>query len=442
MKKILILAYDFPPYVSVGGLRPYSWYKYLHLFDIHPIVITRQWSNKFGNHLDYISPGYSDSIDEEINPEGTVLKTPFNPTLSNKIALRYGENKFRLFRKVITAYYELLQFVLPVGGKQGIYDGADEFLKHNKVDCIIATGGPFILFKYASKLSTKYSIPWIADYRDPWIQDNSLKEKFYKPYFSRIERSILKNVSKIITVQTFFQKQIESNITGKEFEIVYNGYDPEILKLTDKVKQDSETLSIAFAGTIKDWDPVESFLNICNELVTENKEFKVNLYFYGINKEKEIKEFLAKKYPLLQSTTYFSPRLENLELSKSISRQNVFLLFNYFSIIGTKIYDYLALKRKIILCYDNDQEHGRLKLSGYVDNIETETSRAQAELISATNSGIVVKDANHLKEVLLDLHDEFKKKGFIDCLSDDIKEYSRVRQAERLAEIVKELTKS
>ncbi|MDA3780596.1 MAG: hypothetical protein PF487_10325 [Bacteroidales bacterium] len=29
MKKVLILAYDFPPYVSVGGLRPYSWYKYI-----------------------------------------------------------------------------------------------------------------------------------------------------------------------------------------------------------------------------------------------------------------------------------------------------------------------------------------------------------------------------------------------------------------------------
>jgi hypothetical protein len=25
MKKLLILAYDFPPYVSVGGMRPYNW---------------------------------------------------------------------------------------------------------------------------------------------------------------------------------------------------------------------------------------------------------------------------------------------------------------------------------------------------------------------------------------------------------------------------------
>jgi glycosyltransferase involved in cell wall biosynthesis len=56
MKKVLILAYDFPPYVSVGGLRPYSWYKYFHEFGLYPIVVTRQWGNKYGNHLDYIAP--------------------------------------------------------------------------------------------------------------------------------------------------------------------------------------------------------------------------------------------------------------------------------------------------------------------------------------------------------------------------------------------------
>ena len=65
MKKILILAYDFPPYVSVGGLRPYSWFLYLKEFGVEPIVITRQWSNFYGSHLDYIAPGVSDQVIEE-----------------------------------------------------------------------------------------------------------------------------------------------------------------------------------------------------------------------------------------------------------------------------------------------------------------------------------------------------------------------------------------
>ena len=39
MIKVLILAYDFPPYVSVRGLRPFSWHKYFREFGIDDIRI-------------------------------------------------------------------------------------------------------------------------------------------------------------------------------------------------------------------------------------------------------------------------------------------------------------------------------------------------------------------------------------------------------------------
>ncbi len=41
MKKVLIIAYDFPPLNSVGAKRPYSWYKYFKKYNVYPIVITR-----------------------------------------------------------------------------------------------------------------------------------------------------------------------------------------------------------------------------------------------------------------------------------------------------------------------------------------------------------------------------------------------------------------
>ena len=62
-KRVLILAYDFPPYVSVGGLRPYAWYKYLRECGVYPVVITRQWANRYGNALDYIAAGESDEVE-------------------------------------------------------------------------------------------------------------------------------------------------------------------------------------------------------------------------------------------------------------------------------------------------------------------------------------------------------------------------------------------
>ena len=112
MKKILILAYDFPPYVSVGGLRPYSWYKYLHEYGVHPVVITRQWSNKYGNYMDYIAPGESDNTIVELLNESTLIKTPYRPNLANKLMIKYGESKFKFIRKLISGFYEISQFIL------------------------------------------------------------------------------------------------------------------------------------------------------------------------------------------------------------------------------------------------------------------------------------------------------------------------------------------
>lgn len=440
MIRLLILAYDFPPYVSVGGLRPYSWFKYCHQFGIYPIVVTRQWANKAGNTLDYIMPGYSDTIDENKTVYGTTIRTPFKPNLANKILLKYGENKYRIIRKLVSIYYEFFQFLFPIGSKQKIFEAADDFLKQNKVDCIIATGDPFILFKYASKLSDKYSIPWIADYRDPWIQDLKVKNKIYRSYFIYFEKKILKNVSKITTVSKFIQKQIEENVNNKQFEILLNGFDPEILTVTDKIVQTEGTLSIGFTGTIEAWDPVESFLSICNELINNRSDFKVELHCYGVNQIRIIKELVGKKYKKMENFIFFYPKMNNLKFAESIANHNVFLLFNSYSILGTKIFDFLAIKRKIILCFENDKEALKLKNQYFhLKEVETESNRLQADMIEKTNSGIVVKDSRHLKAVLLELNKELKENGFIACPSVGIEKYSRITQVERLAEIIKEV---
>jgi len=441
MTKLLILAYDFPPYVSVGGLRPFSWYKYLYLFGVHPIVVTRQWNNEFGNHLDYIAPGYSDSNDVQETNEGAIIKAPFAPNLANQILLKHGERKYRIPRKFISLFYLFAQYFLPVGNFHQIYRSADEYLKKNKVDCIIATGDPFILFKYSSKLSRKYSVPWIADYRDSWVQDKTFDNKLYKIWSAYFEKRFLKNASKITTVSTFIQKQIEQNITGKDFEIVLNGFDPEILKVVEKIEQNKNVLSIALTGTIYEWHPLESFLNVCSELLNENADFDLKLNFFGINKEIEIKNLIEEKFKSLASRAEFFPRMENLKLAEKLAEQNVFLLFNDYSILGTKIFDYLAVKRKIILCYESDAESAGLKDKYFcLQETETESKRLQAEMITATNSGIVVKDFRHLKTILPELNKELKENGFVNCSSIGIEKYSRIEQVERLAKIVKDVS--
>ena len=219
MKKALILAYDFPPYVSVGGLRPYSWFKYLYRFGVRPIVVTRQWSNTHGNELDYVSAGDSDETVSEETENGLILKTPYLPNLSNRLLLKSGPERNVLIRKAVTAFYEVFQYVLWVGPKSGLFHEADSYLQKNEVDVIIATAEPYVLFRYASELSKRHGVPWIADYRDPWVQGRQASNVLSRWWYGYQERKALRNASSVVTVSKFCENKISQNVKDKSFSI-------------------------------------------------------------------------------------------------------------------------------------------------------------------------------------------------------------------------------
>jgi len=440
MKKLLILAYDFPPYVSVGGLRPWSWYKYLKNYGIHPVVVTRQWGNRYGNHLDYVAPGSSGKVEIEETGYGTIIRTPYKSNLANRLMLKYGENRFVLFRRVVSAWYEFMQFISLIGPKVQLYFAARDYLRTNKVAAIIATGDPFILFRYGSKLSLEFNIPWIADYRDPWVHDLSHRNAFKTFWNAFFERRYVNSASSIVTVSHLCMKLIESNIKGKTFHILPNGFDDEAVDICNETAREKEYLTIAFAGTIYNWHPWEKFLLKLGEFLADNPDAKIRVSFYGINNGKNVISFIKEVVPNICGNVFISNKLPNKDLLVQMAGANVLLLFNDYSIMGTKIYDYLAIGRCILFCFNNDKDVLLLKEKHYhIEEIPGISSNLQKELIEKTRSGIIVEDSGHLSKVLADLWDEFKTKGYIACNPIGVEQYARSRQVEKLAEIVKGL---
>lgn len=441
MTKVLILAYDFPPYVSVGGLRPYSWYKYLKKSGLYPVVITRQWANKYGNHLDYIAPGESNETIIEETPYGTIIRAPFKPNLSNRLLLQYGENKFRIIRKIITAYYEFMQFLFFVGPKASLYREAKKYLKTSSTDFIVTTGEPFVLFKYASSLSKKHNIPWIADYRDLWSQNkNRSTNKASRAINCFFEKKYLGNASAITTVSALLKEKIHQLKKDLTISVIPNGYDSELLVNLSDTGFENKKLNISFAGTIYNWHPWQSFLKIINELY-KNGEIEIALHFYGINKEQELKEFCLQNTREVLNEISFNPKLPNEKLVHELSKTDLLLLFNDYSIMGTKIYDYLAVKRHILFCYAHEPNALVLKNRYFLfGNDIRQNQNMQADLIKETNSGVIVRNESHLEEILKTYYVEFKKTGKIACESHDCERYSRKNQVKLLAELINKLT--
>ena len=442
MKRLLILAYDFPPYVSVGGLRPYAWYRYLKEYGVEPIVVTRQWGNKYGNELDYIAPSENKETIVEETEYGTIIRTPYKPNLANKIRLKYGKNKFALVRKMVTAFYEFTQFFFFVGPKSGLYRGAKEYLKTNKVDAIIATGEPFVLFKYASTLSKIHNVPWIADYRDPWTQNKDRsKTNFKKKWNEYFEKKYIGNVFYCTTVSDYVKNQISKGFAGNiNYRLLPNGYNPEYIKEIENECQNSDCFSIAFAGTIDKWHPIDSVFSKLESFVLNNPNANVKLDFYGINIPKTIEILLKEKYSVLQSVVHIYPKMHNLMLLKKLSHYNALLLFNDFYIIGTKIYDWVALRRKIIFCYKNDSKMNNDRILYYpIIDDKWINDHVQEDLITETNSGIIVENEDKLASIFKNLYNEFCQNGKIECNSVGVERFSRKEGSKQLADIIHRL---
>ncbi len=438
MKKILIIAYDFPPYVSVGGLRPYSWYLDFHGFNLTPIVVTRQWDNIYGNHLDYIAASKSKETIIKKTEFGTIIQTPFKPNLANRIMLKYGNTKFKLVRKLITAYFEFAQFIFNVGTKSGLYFGAKKYIKNNDIDLIIATGSPHVLFKYASKLSKLNNIPWIADYRDPWTQSASRsKNIILKKWNSYFEKKYLKNASSIITVSDFLVHKISSLIKNKPIDVIMNGYNPDFSANAQKIEQEKKSLQFAFVGTIYQWHPIKGVLRQFNNFIDSNSDIKIKINFYGINKIDTIANLINSEFASLKQVIEIHPKTNNKELLNILAKHNLMLLFNDYCLNGTKIYDYLAIKRKILLCFS--EEKGK-EYSDFIYKFEKAPNvnfKIQEDIINATKSGIVIKNQKHMLLELNKLWEEFKKDGSIKCDSTDFEQYSRKSQTKLLSDIIK-----
>jgi glycosyltransferase involved in cell wall biosynthesis len=440
-KKVLILAYDFPPYVSVGSLRPYNWFKYLNEFDVYPVVVTRQWENKHGNLLDYVSASVQKEVVEETLSSGKIIRAPYFPNLSNRILLRYGGKRFKVGRKLITAYYEFIQYLFNSGPKVELYKAARVFLMDNKVDVIVASGEPFVLFKYASQLSKEFDIPWIADYRDPWsLNKDNDKNIVFKLWYRLFEKKIVKTASKIITVSEFLKVGIRGLISDVPIHILPNGYDPEVIDNAAKTPQSSDFLQIAFVGTIYDWHPIESFLKVFHQFVNQRTHVNIKLNLYGINKRTEIEELIQEKFPELKNHIEIFSRISNDLLLKELAKNNVMLLFNYYSFMGTKIFDYIGIRRRILMCYSNDIDALKLKEKYYtMEEIDGVSHHLQVDLIEETNSGVVVENESCLLPVLNQLYEEFEVNKKIECNSIGVENYSRKIQVKKLAEVIKKM---
>lgn len=413
MKKALIIAHDFPPLNSIGAQRPYSWYKYFQENNIYPVIIAR--NSKVTNEEDIHDISKSDEIyliDCENHLREQVGKIPL-----------IG----RFLRKTLTFLEYLLKWkTLKFDFTKHLYISARNHLKNNQFDVIIATGEPWILFKYARNLSDEFNIPWIADYRDGWNTNVKLEYSYFsrflsKFYFLNLEKKTINSATLLSFSDPCEAIKMNKITTMKKIIIPLNGYDNELISGLSESHAPNDILTISYAGTIYDFQDLESFLIGLDNFIKKSGFTKVRVNLFGsknnqttINRIKEVNKDLFEYIHL-------TAKIPQEEVLNHLNNSHVLLLLssNKHVALPAKIFEYIGLERLILVSTNDHSDVERF--------------------VNETNSGIICIDSDDVYNSLVTIYDKFKNDSNFKVSIPEKENYSRKHQAKVFCDEIKKI---
>jgi len=150
LRRVLFLAYHFPPVGGAGVQRTVKFVRYLREFGYDSVVVTGP-----GTTGGRWTPT-DETLLAELPPDLEVRRIA-TPEPVRAAGLRARTERSLRLRSEFTRWW--------VAGSVGAATAS------SRVDLVIATMSPFESAEAATAISQKLDVPWVADLRDPWALD-------------------------------------------------------------------------------------------------------------------------------------------------------------------------------------------------------------------------------------------------------------------------------
>lgn len=419
-KKVLIIAYYFPPLGMGGVQRASKFAKYLPAFGWKPFVLTVK-------DVEYLAK--DPSLLEDLPPKVKIIRTgsfdPLRISFILKSLFKKGRQEHAYVKKATVEKSKLASWLFFPDSKIGwlpfaLLSGL-KIIRKEKIDLIFTTSPPpsLHLVGYFLKLLTRK--PWVADFRDPWIGFHY--EDYPTPFHlwlkNRLVGLITQNAEAIISINEKITQRLFSLYPFiKNIKTIPNGYDESDFDMPTSAKSDlkmqnSHFFIIAYLGTFSPDHNPEPFLLGLRSLLDERKMHKEKIKFIHIGLCMGIDlDDVIKKYDL----SGVVERIGYLPHKEALARlQDASLLLLTTSpspeaemISTSKLFEYIPLKKPILTIVP--------------------PKGAAAQVVSSLNLGKVVSpaDPEEIKRQLLFFFSEWERGGLnLNVNGEKIKAYSR-----------------
>jgi glycosyltransferase involved in cell wall biosynthesis len=253
-RRLLLLAYMFPPIVDAGGFRPLAFSRYLPEFGWDPIVVTRPDSGSLP-----LDPTQLDTLPRSVRiervPEGFVdawhhhfqkrlrWARPFELLVNRPRGWLAEAVAWRVARRDPQRRWE-------VSWMQPAIDLGMKLIEQYRPDAILASAPPFETLKTGWTLHTRTGVPLVADFRDPWTYGI-----FWDPSNRRAasdalwETRVVESAAKTVVVTPSMQRRMAEKYPrlADRVELVMNGYEE---LLTGDASPPPDRFVLSYVGSI------------------------------------------------------------------------------------------------------------------------------------------------------------------------------------------------
>jgi len=346
---ILIIAYKFPPMGGIGTRRWAKFSKYLARkgYKVHILTINYPYIDKMN--------WYKDIADEK-----KIIIHRVKPCYPLALLKEYNSKYASFFKSVFNKFLKDTFFYLDYAQYWGksMIPAAKKIIRDNNIKNIIATNPPASVSYLATFL--KVELPYInliQDFRDSWNDDIDYTYPDTIHFLKQKERSAFMEL--FVVVHSDYIVNVSNDITYRirnkfksfenKFLTIHNGFDCDDLHNLKNIHDNNcDKIKLIYAGELGYGriKAVKLILDILLELpdkLTNNFEF--NLY------TSYRPERLDKKYvKLINRTVNFNPLIPSDKIFLKIAEHDYCLSINapiYSYAFGTKVFDYMLLKKKI-----------------------------------------------------------------------------------------------
>ena len=349
-KRVLIITYYWPPSGGSGVQRWLKFAKYLPEAGWEPVIFTPE------------NPDFDlqdETLLKEISPNLEVIRFPiWEPyQLFAKVKKKGKSHPGRILEQQKKGFLEKVaiwlraNILVPdprVFWVKPSVQFLNELLKEGQFQAIITTGPPHSLHLIGQQLKQKHSIPWLADFRDPWSQWEFLDTLPMLPFIRRrheaLEQKVLQQADVVVTISPTFQRDLEK-LSGRKIDLITNGYDPaDIPQDFAPRPKAADRLHLVYTGII---DAIRNPLPLMQALKAEFEATGEEVSWTFVGKVSEQVQQQVQADPWLQSHIHFAGYVSHQEVFDFYAKADALVLIltdtkNAKGNIPGKLFEYLA----------------------------------------------------------------------------------------------------